>query len=62
MKKILIILDGIVAKKLLNRIVESNTGENYYDVVYINDQIMTTKSHPILLFINLIPLRTLNFQ
>jgi hypothetical protein len=43
MKKILIILDGIVAKKLLNRIVESNTGDNYYDVIYINDQIMPTK-------------------
>jgi hypothetical protein len=43
MKKILIILDGIVAKKLLHRIVESNTGENYYDVIYINDQIMPAK-------------------
>lgn len=43
MKKILIILDGIVAKKLLHRIVESNTGDNYYNVVYINDQIMSAK-------------------
>ncbi|RXJ56394.1 COG3400 family protein [Candidatus Marinarcus aquaticus] len=43
MKKILVILDGIVAKKLLHRIVESNTGENYYDVIYINDQIMPAK-------------------
>ncbi len=40
MKKILIILDGIVAKKLLQRIVESNTGDNNYDVVYLNDVIL----------------------
>ncbi len=40
MKKILIILDGIVAKKLMHRIVESNTGDNAYDVVYMNDLIL----------------------
>ncbi|RXK13487.1 potassium transporter TrkA [Halarcobacter mediterraneus] len=40
MKKILIILDGIVAKKLMRRIVESNTTENNYDVVYMNDAIL----------------------
>ena len=40
MKKILVILDGIVAKKLMQRIVETNTGENYYDVVYMNDAIL----------------------
>ena len=40
MKKILIILDGIVAKKLMRRIVESNTTENNYDVVYMNDAIV----------------------
>lgn len=40
MKKILIILDGIVAKKLLHRIVESNTGDNSYDVIYMNDVIL----------------------
>ncbi len=40
MKKILVILDGIVAKKLMQRIVESNTRENKYDVVYINDAIL----------------------
>lgn len=40
MKKILIILDGIVAKKLMHRIVESNTTENNYDVVYMNDAIV----------------------
>lgn len=41
MKKILVILDGIVAKKLLNRIIESNTGENSYDIIYMNDTILT---------------------
>ncbi|NVJ52465.1 MAG: potassium transporter TrkA [Campylobacteraceae bacterium] len=40
MKKILVILDGIVAKKLMKRIVESNTTENNYDVVYMNDAIL----------------------
>ncbi|SKB35660.1 COG3400 family protein [Malaciobacter marinus] len=40
MKKILIILDGIVAKNLMQRIVETNTGENYYDIVYVNDAIV----------------------
>jgi len=40
MKKILIILDGIVAKRLLQRIVESNTGDNSYDVVYMSDAIL----------------------
>ncbi len=40
MKKILVILDGIVAKNLMQRIVESNTGENYYDIVYVNDAIV----------------------
>jgi len=43
MKKILVILDGIVAKKLLQRIIDSNLGENYYDVVYINDIILPVK-------------------
>ena len=43
MKKILIILDGIVAKKLLQRIIETNTGDNFYDVIYMNDAILTDK-------------------
>lgn len=43
MKKILVILDGIVAKKLMQRIVETNTGENYYDIVYMNDAILPDK-------------------
>ncbi len=40
MKKILVILDGIVAKKLMKRIVETNTRDNNYDVVYMNDSIV----------------------
>lgn len=40
MKKILIILDGIVAKKLLQRIIEANTGDNSYDVIYMSDAIL----------------------
>jgi len=40
MKKILVILDGIVAKKLLNRIIESNVNDNSYDIIYINDVIL----------------------
>jgi len=40
MKKILTILDGIVAKKLLQRIIQTNTGDNSYDVVYMNDNIL----------------------
>lgn len=40
MKKILVILDGIVAKKLMQRIIEANTGDNDYDVIYISDAIL----------------------
>ncbi len=40
MKKILIILDGIVAKKLMQRIIEANTSDNSYDVIYMNDLIL----------------------
>ncbi len=40
MKKILLILDGIVAKKLMKRVVETNTRDNNYDVVYTNDAIV----------------------
>lgn len=40
MKKILVILDGIVAKKLMQRIVEANTGDNNYDVIYMSDLIL----------------------
>jgi len=43
MKKILVILDGVVAKKLLKRIIDANIGENFYDVIYINDVILSDK-------------------
>lgn len=43
MKKILVILDGIVAKRLMQRIVETNTGENTYDIVYMNEVIIPDK-------------------
>ena len=62
MKKILIILDGIVAKKLLQRIVESNTGDNNYDVVYMNDVILPIQNRQILHSINLILLQIQNYQ
>jgi hypothetical protein len=42
MKKILVILDGIVAKKLLDRMVNSNTNDNQYDIVYLDDSILPT--------------------
>jgi len=40
MKNILVILDGIVSKKLLSRMVESNVVNNMYDVVYMDDSIL----------------------
>ncbi len=40
MKNVLVILDGIIAKKLLERMVETNTGSNIYDIVYMNDYIL----------------------
>ncbi len=41
MKNVLVILDGIIAKKLLSRMVEINTGSNSYDIIYINDYILS---------------------
>lgn len=43
MKNVLVILDGIIAKKLLERIVETNTGNNLYDIIYTNDYILPEK-------------------
>lgn len=40
MKRILIILDGIVAKRLLHRIIEANTSDNYYDIIYMDSNIL----------------------
>ncbi|VAY87460.1 TrkA domain protein [hydrothermal vent metagenome] len=36
----MIILDGIIAKKLLYRIIETNTRTNIYDIIYSNDYIL----------------------
>ena len=41
MKNVLVILDGMVSKKLLDRMVETNTGNNSYDVIYTNDYILS---------------------
>ncbi|MDD2697166.1 MAG: TrkA C-terminal domain-containing protein [Arcobacteraceae bacterium] len=43
MKRVLILLDGIVAKNLLKRLVELDTSHSVYDVVYMNDSILTGK-------------------
>ncbi|MFZ9659989.1 MAG: COG3400 family protein [Arcobacteraceae bacterium] len=43
MKKVLILLDGIVAKSLLNRLVELDTSHSMYDIVYMNDNILPEK-------------------
>ena len=43
MKRVLILLDGIVAKNLLKRLVELDTSHSVYDVVYMNDSILTMR-------------------
>ncbi len=43
MKRVLILLDGVVAKNLLKRLVELDTSHSIYDVVYMNDSIVTEK-------------------
>ncbi|MDC7243896.1 MAG: hypothetical protein PQJ44_08290, partial [Sphaerochaetaceae bacterium] len=43
MKNILVVVDGIVGHKLLNRMVSANTGDNVYDVVYMNEKILPEK-------------------
>ncbi len=43
MKRVLILLDGVVAKNLLKRLVELDTSHSIYDVVYMNDTILTEK-------------------
>ena len=40
MKNVLVVLDGIIAKKLLDRMIETNTSSNVYDIVYSNDFIL----------------------
>jgi hypothetical protein len=40
MKKILLIIDGIVAKKLLDRMLNTNINENNYDIIYTDDTLL----------------------
>lgn len=40
MKRVLILLDGIIAKGLLNRLVLLDTSHSSYDVVYMNDDVL----------------------
>jgi len=43
MKKVLILVDGNIAKGLLNRLVEQDTSHSIYDIVYVNDTIIPKK-------------------
>jgi hypothetical protein len=43
MKNVLVILDGVVAKKFLERMTEMNTVSNTYDIVYMNDYMLPEK-------------------
>ena len=40
MKKILVIIDGIIAKKLLDRMLNTNINDNEYDIVYTDDKLL----------------------
>jgi len=40
MKKVLILVDGNIAKGLLSRLVEQDTSHSVYDIVYVNDSIL----------------------
>lgn len=40
MKKILVIADSLFGKRLIKRMIESNTDKNYYDVVYNQDSVL----------------------
>jgi uncharacterized protein len=55
MKKVLILLDGIVAKSLLQRLVELDTSHSAYDIVYMNDNILPIKKPKNFTFYNFDP-------
>ncbi len=55
MKKVLILLDGIVAKSLLQRLVELDTSHSMYDIVYMNDNILPIKKPKNFTFYNFDP-------
>lgn len=40
MKKILIIADSLFSKRLIERVIDSNTDKNFYDVVYNDDAVL----------------------
>ena len=40
MKKVLIIIDGKIATKLLNKIISVNNNYNHYDIIYMDDSII----------------------
>lgn len=61
MKKILVILDGIVAEKTIQRIVEANTSDNSYDVIYINDVILPVQKPSNFTFYSLTQHQNQNF-
>jgi uncharacterized protein len=43
MKRILVVLDGVIAKKLISRMLEVNAISNSYDIVYMDDTIVPSK-------------------
>jgi hypothetical protein len=44
MKRVLIILDGTVAKSLLDRLIQVDTSQSNYDIVYMNDRLLLDES------------------
>lgn len=54
-KKILIILDGIVAKKLLDRMISANTKDNHYDIIYLDKTILPLEKPSNFTFYNFDP-------
>ncbi len=55
MKKILIIADGGLAKKFLERILETGASENYFDVVYYREKTLPSKKLENFTFYNFDP-------
>ncbi|MCF6173349.1 MAG: potassium transporter TrkA [Campylobacteraceae bacterium] len=55
MKKILILADGILAKYFLQRVMESQYGENSYDVIYYDEQTLPQEKPDNFRFFNFDP-------
>ena len=49
-------------KKLMQRIIEANTGDNSYDVIYVSDAILPVQNLQILHFTNLTQHQNLSLQ